>query len=98
MISDLVLSRELPAGVTGSLAAYAGCIAGAVRKEEYIRLLEKAGFRDIRIVEESRFDLDEGGKESYAAGVARSFNVSPEEVREAAEAVLSIRVFGRKPG
>src|SRR5512139_1451807 len=32
MISDLVLSGDLPESVAHSLAAYAGCVAGAIRK------------------------------------------------------------------
>ncbi|HSO56538.1 MAG TPA: arsenite methyltransferase, partial [Candidatus Nanopelagicales bacterium] len=44
MISDIVLTADLPEAVAGSLAAYAGCIAGALRKEKYLRLMEEAGF------------------------------------------------------
>lgn len=97
MISDLVLLRELPEAVAGSLAAYAGCIAGAVRKDDYIHLLETAGFRDVRVVEESRFDVAVNETDAYAGGIAESFNVPLEAVREAAGAILSIRVFGIKP-
>lgn len=82
MISDLVLSRDLPEELAASLAAYAGCVAGAVRKEEYLRLLERAGFRDVRVVEESRFEVAD---------------VPTEALRGAAGAVLSIRVSGVKP-
>lgn len=97
MISDLVLSKALPEAVALSLAAYAGCVAGAVRKDEYLRLLEKTGFRDVRVVEENRFDFGESGMEEYTGSVARNFDVPLEAVREAAKAVLSVRVFGRKP-
>ena len=97
MISDLVLLRELPEAVAGSLAAYAGCIAGAVRKDDYIHLVEKAGFRDVRVVEESRFDVAANTTDAYARGIAESFNVPMEAVREAAGTILSVRVFGVKP-
>jgi len=83
MISDLVLSRDLPEELAVSLAAYAGCIAGAVRKEDYLRFMEKAGFRDVRVVRENRFE----GADAPA-----------EAVRGAAGPVLSICVFGMKPG
>jgi hypothetical protein len=76
MISDIVLTRELPEAVAGSLAAYAGCVAGALRKEEYLRLMEEAGFRDVRVVQESRSDIAEG----EAAGSIMSmtaFGVKP---------------------
>lgn len=69
MISDLVLPRELPAALAGSLAAYAGCIAGAVRKEEYIRLLEKAGFREVQVVQERRFEVPSEDVRDAAAAI-----------------------------
>jgi SAM-dependent methyltransferase len=97
MISDIVLSGVLPEAVAGSLAAYAGCIAGAIREEEYLRLMEAAGFRDVRVVQESRFEIPETEIEAYARSIAGNFNVSPEAIREAARSVLSVQVFGRKP-
>lgn len=97
MISDLVLLRDLPEAVAGSLAAYAGCVAGAVRKDDYIRLAEMAGFRDVRIVEESRYDVAINGMDAYVREIAESYNVPLETVREAAGAILSVRVFGEKP-
>ena len=68
MISDIVLTGELPEAIAGSLAAYAGCVAGAVRKEEYLRLMEAAGFRNVRVVQESRFPIaEEEAAESIAS-------------------------------
>lgn len=97
MISDLVLSRDLPVAVAGSLAAYAGCIAGAVLKEEYLRIMEEAGFRELRVVQENRFDFPIDEADADARSLAASFNVSIETLREAAGAVLSVRVSGVKP-
>jgi len=97
MISDLVLSRELPESVAGSLAAYTGCISGAVRKDAYLRLMEEAGFRDVRIVQETAFSIDERESDVDAKSVADAFNIPIDVVREAAGAIVSIRVFGVKP-
>jgi len=97
MISDIVLSRDLPEAIAGSLAAYAGCIAGAIREEEYLRLMEAAGFRDVHVVQESRFEIAETEIDAYARSIAGNFNVPPEAVREAARSILSVQVFGRKP-
>jgi len=72
MISDIVLTRDLPEAIAGSLAAYAGCVAGAIRKEEYLRLMEEAGFRDVRVVRESRHDT----AEAEAAGCIMSVTTS----------------------
>jgi len=97
MISDLVLSRELPEPVAASLAAYTGCISGAVRKDAYLRLMEEAGFRDVRIVQETAFSIDETESDVDAKSVADAFNIPIDVVREAAGAILSVRVSGVKP-
>jgi len=97
MISDIVLSGKLPDVVSRSLAAYAGCIAGAIRKEEYLHLMETAGFRDVHIVQESRFEITATEIDAYALSITGDFNVPPEAVREAARLVRSVCVFGKKP-
>lgn len=97
MISDIVLLKELPESVAGSLAAYTGCIAGAIRKDEYLRLMEASGFREIRVLEETSFSADESGMGAYARSVAESFHVPMDTVREVAGSVSSVRIFGVKP-
>jgi hypothetical protein len=83
--------------MAGSLAAYAGCIAGAVRKDDYLHLMEQAGFTEVRVVREDRFEFPVDEADPYARSVAKGFGVPPEAVREAAGAVSSVCVFGRKP-
>lgn len=97
MVSDIVLSRELPGPVAASLAAHAGCVAGAVRKEEYLRIMNAAGFRDVTVEGESRFELSESEIDAYARAVTGDIPLPAEAVREAAGAILSVRVFGVKP-
>jgi SAM-dependent methyltransferase len=53
-ISDMVLLEDLPEDLKNDSGLLAGCIAGAVLKEEYLRLLKKAGF-SLEILNE---DLD----------------------------------------
>jgi len=96
MISDLVLCRDLPEAVAGSIAAYAGCIAGAIRKEEYLRLLEDAGFREVTVVEEKPFDFSLEEADAYVRTIGGDLDVPVETLREAAGAVLSISVSGVK--
>lgn len=43
-ISDMVLLDELPEDLKNDPDMLAGCVAGAVLKEEYLKLLKKAGF------------------------------------------------------
>lgn len=50
-ISDIALKATLPEAVAKSLAAYVGCIAGAIRIEDYRAGLLKAGFATVEIVD-----------------------------------------------
>ena len=44
MVSDIVLDGELPAKVKDSVAAYTGCIGGALKRDDYLAAIVKAGF------------------------------------------------------
>lgn len=48
-VSDIVTDGELPDEVRKSMAAWAGCVAGAVQANEYIRMMESVGFTDISV-------------------------------------------------
>ncbi|HAJ57288.1 MAG TPA: arsenite S-adenosylmethyltransferase [Candidatus Omnitrophica bacterium] len=58
MVSDLVLVKELPAAMKESVEAYVGCLAGAIRKEEYLRFITMAGFQDVKVISESNYPVD----------------------------------------
>jgi len=55
LISDLVTEGELPEEIRKNLDAWAGCIAGALEKREYIKTIRRAGFRDVNIVSQNTF-------------------------------------------
>jgi SAM-dependent methyltransferase len=48
-ISDIALLRELPAEARRMAEAWVGCVAGAAPVEDIRRMLEAAGFDDIRL-------------------------------------------------
>ena len=48
MVSDLVLVKDLPKEIRNSVEAYVGCLAGATKKEEYMRFIKSAGFQEDR--------------------------------------------------
>ncbi|MFA5117458.1 MAG: arsenite methyltransferase [Candidatus Omnitrophota bacterium] len=58
MVSDLVLAKDLPKKIKDSIEAYVGCLAGAIKKDEYLRFIEQAGFQGIRIISESSYPVD----------------------------------------
>ena len=48
-VSDIVTDGPLPSAVKQSLSAWAGCVAGAVEANEYIKMMESVGLRNISI-------------------------------------------------
>ncbi|MHA1915749.1 MAG: arsenite methyltransferase [Promethearchaeota archaeon] len=53
MVSDIVLSKELPDDIKNSINAYVGCVSGAILKEDYLKKIEDAGFEDVEIKDSS---------------------------------------------
>jgi len=84
VVSDLVLLRPLSEEVRRSVEAYVGCVAGAAQKEDYLRAIRDAGFRDVEVVEERSY------------GDADLFG-GAEWMREGARAVVSAKVRAVKP-
>jgi SAM-dependent methyltransferase len=66
-VSDIALKGDLPEAVASSLAAYVGCIAGAIRMDTYREELLKAGFAHVEIVD-SRADLNAYAKVENQSG------------------------------
>ncbi len=72
VVSDIYATTPIPAEYRNDPEAVAECWAGSVTKEEYLGMLQKAGFRDVNILEESA---------PYAKGKAEvcSFTISAEK-------------------
>jgi arsenite methyltransferase len=51
-VSDIVIKGELPQVIKSAAEMYAGCVAGAIDKDEYIKIMEKTGFKNIKIQKE----------------------------------------------
>ena len=56
-ISDVVLKGVLPKGLKDDAIMYAGCVSGAIQKEEYTGIIKTMGFRDIEINKEKEIEL-----------------------------------------
>jgi arsenite methyltransferase len=97
IVSDIVLSEALPESVASSFSAYAACVAGASRYDEYLAALSDAGFTGVDVLSEHSYVADAEVLEvaEDAAGVAA---ISREELGKAAEAVVSITVRAVRPG
>jgi len=77
-ISDIALKGELPEAIAQSLAAYVGCIAGAIPIAEYREGLLAAGFAHVEVVD-SGADLNAYAKvENQSGCCSPSMNAEPQ--------------------
>lgn len=95
MVSDIVLFKELPPSIKDSIAAYVGCVGGAVIREQYLGAINDAGFENVKIIEETSVDwlVDDAAAEGFLESIGIPLKVA----KEAAGSVTSIRVAGVKP-
>ena len=64
-ISDIVLVGELPKKLQEAAEMYAGCVAGASQKADYLRFIEQAGFKNIKLQKENPISLPDDILENY---------------------------------
>ncbi len=97
MVSDIVLLRELPDAIRESMAAYVGCVAGAVLKDAYLDAMRSAGFENIQVLSEEVFPVDLVAHDPTAQAILEGLKLSESELRDLAHSVVSIRVAAVKP-
>jgi arsenite methyltransferase len=98
-VSDLVLLKELPPDVANDVNAYVGCVAGASLLNDYIRMALDAGLSDVslpQITPSTKLLVAYGLEEKPASGCCGGAK-SDHWMYEAAAAVASVKLQGRKP-
>ncbi|NWF86504.1 arsenite methyltransferase [Candidatus Bathyarchaeota archaeon] len=58
MISDIVVEGKLSKETRKNFDAWAGCVAGAMEKSAYLNAIRNAGFKDVKIVYESSWNIE----------------------------------------
>lgn len=70
-LSDIALKQELPESVAKNVAAYVGCIAGAILIDDYKAGLLAAGFQHVEVVDSGK-DLNAYAKVENQSGCCSS--------------------------
>jgi len=96
IVSDIVLLKDLPDSIRKSVAAYVGCISGALLKEDYLNAIKSAGFRQVKVVEETVFPIDCMANDPTAIAIVKELKMPMEKIQESASSVLSVKVQGVK--
>jgi len=59
-VSDLTVEQDdLPPEILTQPAAWAGCVAGALAEDDFVRKLERAGFIDTMVLEHEPLSIDD---------------------------------------
>lgn len=91
-ISDIVLVGELPKALREDAEMYAGCVSGAIQKDEYLGFVKELGFEHISIQKEKPIVLPDDILSKY---------LSSEEItafKNGKTGIFSITVFAQKRG
>ena len=89
-ISDIVLTGELPEKIRSAAEMYAGCVASAINKNEYLSYIVNAGFENIQIQKEKPIIVPDDILKDY-------LNMEEMEAYKSMPTVIhSITVYGEK--
>jgi len=92
MVSDIVLLKELPDFVKESVAAYVGCISGAMLKDDYLGAIKSAGFKDVQVIEDATFPIESMANDPTAQAIIKDLKIPAETISEFGNSVLSVKV------
>jgi len=96
MISDIVLLKELPDFLKNSVEAYTSCLSGAIKKENYLELIEKAGFSDVEVLQEKIFSLDCIADDPSVKATCESLKIPLEKIKEIENSFCSLTIYAFK--
>lgn len=97
MVSDIVLLEELPKSVKNSVTAYSGCIAGAMKREDYIQSIKASGFHRVDVLGEESFPLDIHPEDPMVKAIMDESGIPADRLLKMARSVVSIKICGYKP-
>jgi hypothetical protein len=92
MVSDMVLVNELPDSIKNSVAAYIGCLGGAIMQDEYLEAIKVAGFKQIRIMDEASPATDYTPKDTVSQALVNDSGISPADLKKLGSSVRSLKV------
>jgi len=89
-VSDIVLKGELPNELKKSAEMYAGCVSGAIQQDDYLEIINNAGFKNIEIKKTKIIELPENILAEYLT------EAEVKVFKENKVGIISITVVGYK--
>ena len=91
-ISDIVLSGTLPPAIQQAAEMYAGCVSGAIPKQEYLDLIKHHGFVNIKVQKEKPILIPDEILLNYIT------SEELDQFKKSGTGVESITVYAEKSG
>lgn len=91
-ISDIVLIGDLPEALKQDAEMYAGCVAGAIQKQDYLQFINNAGFEAVTIQKEKTIEIPDDILSKYLSEKQLI------EFKSGSTGIFSITVFAKKQG
>ncbi len=90
-ISDIVLVGQLPDHIRNAAEMYAGCVAGAIQKSEYLDMIVANGFTSITIQKEKPIVVPDDILKNYLN------EIELQQFKDSNTGIYSITVYAEKP-
>jgi arsenite methyltransferase len=97
MVSDIVLLKKLPKIIEKNVKAYVGCVSGAMMKDEYLNLIKRSGFQNVKVIEESHFPVEVIAEDETVRTLAKESRMPAQDIKGLSDSILSVNVSGVKP-
>lgn len=91
-ISDIVLVGNLPESLQKDAEMYAGCVSGAIQKDEYLGFIQETGFQNITLQKEKPIIIPDDILSQYLT------QQELEAFKSGTAGIFSITVYAEKPG
>ncbi len=88
-ISDIVIDGFLPEPLLKEAEMYAGCVAGALKAEDYLEIVSQTGFIHVTVMNKRKINLPR-----ELTGI---YGITEELSRPEGTGIYSITVFAKKP-
>jgi arsenite methyltransferase len=89
-ISDIVLTGDLPEKIKNAAEMYAGCVASAIQKSDYLHIIKDAGFTNITLQKEKPIIVPNDILKNYLTDEEIAIYNSKKNI------IYSITVYGEK--
>lgn len=90
-ISDVVIIGDLPDALRYDAEMYAGCVAGAIQKQDYLDLIQQNGFANLTIQKEKAITIPDDILNRYLKGEELT------QFKKGDTGIFSVTVYAEKP-